>query len=1280
MAGKSKRNNEDNIPEGLDDLLNELTGNKNNTEDNIPEGLDDLLNQIKGKKSTATKPKRKRGRPRKKKTSPPGALTKYSKTEDVDSRILELLGLEYTFDLDYDDYANLLKEKLIEVSRGSEETSTEDAILLREELKKARGNKGKGTFKVKKKISKDSFTNFNVGGPKKDTAQTRKPAYALLKGKDISEKSQRVDDLKENQKEEKKERKQSDNQILKSISKSLDRIIGILSKQLKFDKDQSEKQRKLEERGKRKDKENKRESAFSKGIKSLAKVAGKIFSPLQDFFGKIIRFFTVIFLGKVFQKFLKWFTDPKNESKIKTIGRLLKTFWPAILAGLVFLNPLGRLITKAVFVIGKGVAKLLKVAIPSLLKFGMRNPKVAAALAAAGLFTFGAWGPKVIPGLTNDEEDDDEVKSYKRGGKITTESGQDIRGAGVDTQLIAARPGEIVINKETVNAVGADYFLGLNRQYGGSNANKPKTAKVQAASGGGLILPAFAYGGEVGGEGKEESKLQKPRKQDKNFKDRYISGDRSLLNQVALGNYDEALKILGLKNDNNTGSGQEKPRKQDKNFKDRYISGDRSLLNQVALGNYDEALKILGLKNDNNTGSGQEKPRRRESDSKSNSSSGQGFDSGFFDPEKLKGKAKEKYHGIIRSIYSTFADPLKRSEAEKYVTQEEYDKLSPEQQLDKLVIGSIDKDTGAVLRTKTALTKRMQDKQDATIAAIRKGSNSDNLFERARADIMNRGMIPLPSQILSSLGATKGFDKAISGLSGGRINRASAVISGLEMTAKGLLGDLGKPLRTDASSIIEYNKPLMDFAIENNLVNSKGEFLIGKDSWSEILKEKAYATQDVRLSDEEKEKGFRIVGETKNRQGAYKVIDDKGKEQTRYTEHLYDKMQRESMGSAAASKIANYGLGQFVFSIDPKTGKAMVTDSWDSNNSADYYFGESESAAKNVNPYPAAFKGLSGLLRVNQNSFFGLGNRGFANTLPAGIDIKSQSTFNTDQQIKNNQAYAASKGKYYSSTTGKTYGSYAEALKDPAVAAAAEAEKTKQRKAQQSQRMSMAKLMNNNSAGLYYSSTTGKTYANYAEALKDPQVAAAAEVEKTKQRFSFSPSSKPSQTTTPSKPSQTTTPSKPKRWAMDPRGWFGMEGGGVIKENTGMDIPGGGTDRQRIDVQPGEYVLPVDKVMKMGGPGKLDRMVADLDSNSTPAKMGLRNKDISEGITPYSVQGSGEIDIETLPLSGLGGMGGSSGTLNSPNGTQDEFFSPISSAGLSERQRFMDTIGISAFT
>ena len=536
-----------------------------NTEDKMPEGLDDLLNEISGNKKTATKPKK--GRPKKKKTSPPGELTKYSKTEDVDSRILELLGLEDVFDLDYDDYANLLKEKLIEVSKGTDNSSTEDAMFLREELKKTRGNKGKGTFRVKKKISKDSFTDFNVGQPKKDTAPTRKPAYALLSGKQTKEKSQKVKDFKDEQSEEKKERKQSDNQILKSISKSLDRVIGILSKQLEFDKKQIEKQRKLEERGKRKDKENKMESAFSKGIKSLAKVAGKIFSPLQDLFGRIVRFLTIIFLGKVVKKFIDWFTNPKNQSKVETLGRLLKTFWPAILAGLIFLNPLGRLITKAVFIIGKGVGKLLKVAIPSLLKFARKNPKLAAATA---LFTAGATIPMMFPGTVDEQErktgkevsekgedrtrkelerkanepnfyerltgqdseakeqlyklDTGETKSYKRGGKITTESGKDIKGAGVDTQLIAARPGEIVINKETVNAVGADHFLGLNKQYGGANANKPKTVRgVQTASGGGLVLPAFANGGRIG-EGPEESRLQKRREPPRNFGGGYSSG------------------------------------------------------------------------------------------------------------------------------------------------------------------------------------------------------------------------------------------------------------------------------------------------------------------------------------------------------------------------------------------------------------------------------------------------------------------------------------------------------------------------------------------------------------------------------------------------------------------------------------------------------------------------------------------------------------------------------------------------------------------------------------
>ena len=82
---------------------------------------------------------------------------------------------------------------------------------------------------------------------------------------------------------------------------------------------------------------------------------------------------------------------------------------------------------------------------------------------------------------------------------ISTDTGEKVSGAGPDTQMIAVRPGEIVVNRETVNALGPDHFLGLNRLFGGAGANKPKMAKVQSASNGGVVLPAFSAGGYVSG-------------------------------------------------------------------------------------------------------------------------------------------------------------------------------------------------------------------------------------------------------------------------------------------------------------------------------------------------------------------------------------------------------------------------------------------------------------------------------------------------------------------------------------------------------------------------------------------------------------------------------------------------------------------------------------------------------------------------------------------------------------------------------------------------------------
>jgi len=82
---------------------------------------------------------------------------------------------------------------------------------------------------------------------------------------------------------------------------------------------------------------------------------------------------------------------------------------------------------------------------------------------------------------------------FKSGGKVGTDSGITITGLGPDTQLIAAQPGEIVMNRAAVDGYGADNLLKLNSLFGGSNANNPKSVGSGAAtamSSGGILQGA----------------------------------------------------------------------------------------------------------------------------------------------------------------------------------------------------------------------------------------------------------------------------------------------------------------------------------------------------------------------------------------------------------------------------------------------------------------------------------------------------------------------------------------------------------------------------------------------------------------------------------------------------------------------------------------------------------------------------------------------------------------------------------------------------------------------
>ena len=69
--------------------------------------------------------------------------------EDIDSRILSILGLEDIFDLTYEEYSSLLKEASIKGRMPGSKMTTESVQLVTDEYRRVKEKTGR--FKVKKK-------------------------------------------------------------------------------------------------------------------------------------------------------------------------------------------------------------------------------------------------------------------------------------------------------------------------------------------------------------------------------------------------------------------------------------------------------------------------------------------------------------------------------------------------------------------------------------------------------------------------------------------------------------------------------------------------------------------------------------------------------------------------------------------------------------------------------------------------------------------------------------------------------------------------------------------------------------------------------------------------------------------------------------------------------------------------------------------------------------------------------------------------------------------------
>jgi len=459
-----------------------------------PEELDDLLTNIRaeGKKERSS-------------------LALYKGTrgtdlvnESIDERVVNILGLGQVFDIDYATYLTLLKEKLVQVSMGGGSLAREEQMLLQDEFRRVKGKVGR--FKINRRT-------VNAGAITGSTPlKVSKDKFFLTSSAVIPE-NPGVAKVSED---------------LKGIHEALDKILG----EIKADNTEEKKQAELERRQKIRNRRVVREKILEKSQQKVSKIVNKLFTPVRGILDSIFRFLFFGLLGRSFQSFLNWFSDPANKDKVNSMFRFLKDFWPAILGGLaLFLTPLGGFI--------KGIVGILTTLGPKLFGLVAKYPKIAAALAITGAAVEGVRRsrnatqdiikekgmenatPKeqadelskpfnildtftrtIVPPRDGDIEPPvqaraDGGKIYNIGnyfgrpierasGKVTSTTGTKIKGAGPDTQLVAAQPGEFIISKNAVNTYGSQFFMNLNKESGGTNIPN-FVNNIQFAQGGGMV-------------------------------------------------------------------------------------------------------------------------------------------------------------------------------------------------------------------------------------------------------------------------------------------------------------------------------------------------------------------------------------------------------------------------------------------------------------------------------------------------------------------------------------------------------------------------------------------------------------------------------------------------------------------------------------------------------------------------------------------------------------------------------------------------------------------------
>ena len=827
--------------------------------------------------------------------------------------------------------------------------------ILQQEIRKVRQKRKAADtkFKARKtKISASKLTN-KTSAPAQRKQMSSTTFFALPPATD-------------QKKEEKK--KGSPNNLLKEISETVTRIADILKDQYDLKRDAATFDRKKAERERR----DLQKKNLAKRFEGLKKVAEKIIQPVRGIFDRIMGFLFNILLGKFLMKLVDWFSNPDNKSKIKSIVRFLSNNWPKLLSAyIIFGTGLGKFSRFIVKILARGAIRLAAATAGLLARLfggralgkfsrflGRRGKLIAGGIeAVTTIFAFKALEGALTKGLGPEEsasiDNDIPVSGYRGGGLVQPifkfSGGGKVAGGNLNLNLISpigyneggevAGPsgtdqipamltdGEFVMSRGAVQKFGVGQLEAMNAAGGGTNKPKIMNGTVYAAD-----------GGSIGSRDSQNYRGER-------FINRFIMGDKSLLNQLALGNLNGVLKSLGIKIDKNTEA-------TNRNTDQRRESNRR--------------LDTLKQFIDNR---------------KSKLESAAPAIAGFLQESAESAQKLNPLPAMGRALSSFAENP--------YMGEEAIDKLTQE----RIASGELGEDGLGLTKT----TQKNLDEHDAYIRGLydpEKDTGFMGGLKKVNQIIQNRGAILDPFAMVGL--KNEGTEKFVENITGGRVKNLGAKITGLQMAGKGLLGPLGRMFQIDdRGSLGRYLRPAMEYAI------SQGHTSVGTEA-----------------------PGFG---------------------QKKYNELVGD-------------KLANLALGQIHFEVD-KQGRAKTSDVFDASKmtpkqyltksreslslAGDILQGKAEGGPVGLAKalYQSAFMGLSGRLATAQNT-------GFGNLRPMGLDIDLGGGFETKDAPSESEIKSVLKPGaegYFSSTTGKFYASYAEALKDPQVAAAAKVEETKKK-------------------------------------------------------------------------------------------------------------------------------------------------------------------------------------------------------------------------------------------